>query len=248
MSDPSPPTQIYEMLYCLVTFAILLFLYWKTKVAQRRGILFSIFLICVFFTRFILEFIKRPQEDFEEQMLLNVGQLLSVPFVMVGIGILLYHLWQWGREKTENRNKAMAAAACGLIAMGVLVYVPMNAKTTEWARQLEEYTPSTGPLIEGKSPEEVKAFLQSREFESPEGNVVTFGRDGNIYVQGKRVAGPYSVQETSNAGNYYVAAPGVWQRTQYAYYLRYFSGGKSVLLNLKDKRGNYVEKQSAVQK
>ena len=83
-SLPSHPTQIYEIIYCLATFAILLYLYWKTKAAQKEGLLFGIFLICIFLTRFILEFIKENQVGFEEGMFLNMGQLLSIPFFLLG--------------------------------------------------------------------------------------------------------------------------------------------------------------------
>lgn len=50
--------------------------------------MFGFFLIVLFGTRFLIEFIKNPQEDFEVNMLLNMGQLLSIPFILTGIVIL----------------------------------------------------------------------------------------------------------------------------------------------------------------
>lgn len=52
----------------------------------------GIFLIVCFGSRFIIEFIKNPQVEFEEGMLLNMGQLLSIPFVLLGIGFVVYAL------------------------------------------------------------------------------------------------------------------------------------------------------------
>jgi len=83
-SQPSHPTQIYEMLYCLITFAVIMYMYWKTKAAQRTGLIFGVFLVGIFFTRFLLEFIKETQVSFEEGMMLNMGQLLSIPFFLAG--------------------------------------------------------------------------------------------------------------------------------------------------------------------
>ena len=85
---PCHPTQIYEMLYCLVTFAVCMWLYWKKEAWQKRGLIFGVFLIGIFFTRFLLEFIKNNQETFEADMLLNMGQLLSLPFVAWGIWLI----------------------------------------------------------------------------------------------------------------------------------------------------------------
>ena len=50
---------------------------------------FLFFIIC-FGSRFQIEFIKEPQVDFENDMLLNMGQILSMPFVLLGIGFLVY--------------------------------------------------------------------------------------------------------------------------------------------------------------
>ena len=82
------PTQIYEMLYCLVTFAVCFWMYWKTEARHRKGLIFGVFLEGIFLTRFLLEFIKNNQEAFEENMLFNMGQLLSVPFIIWGVYLI----------------------------------------------------------------------------------------------------------------------------------------------------------------
>lgn len=86
---PHHPTQIYEMLYCLVTFAVTWWMYWKKQAYRRIGLIFGVFLILIFGTRFLLEFIKLDQEAFESGMILNMGQWLSIPFIIWGIYLVI---------------------------------------------------------------------------------------------------------------------------------------------------------------
>ena len=87
---PCHPTQIYEMLYCLVAMAVTWPLYYKTDARRREGLLLGVFFLIVFVTRFCLEFIKNDQEAFEANMVLNMGQWLSVPFIIWGIYLILH--------------------------------------------------------------------------------------------------------------------------------------------------------------
>lgn len=82
------PTQIYEALCYIATFLFLLWLY-RRKAGQPMGRLFGWFLVCIFTARFFIEFLKEPQVMFEKTMLLNMGQLLSIPFVITGIWLIL---------------------------------------------------------------------------------------------------------------------------------------------------------------
>lgn len=91
-TQPCHPTQIYEMLYCLVGFVVTWLMYWKGKCYQYRGLIFGVFLEIIFVTRFILEFIKFDQEAFEANFFLNMGQILSIPFILWGIGLIIYAL------------------------------------------------------------------------------------------------------------------------------------------------------------
>ena len=85
------PTQIYEALCYLATFALLCWLYYRRDMARRRpGVLFGIGLIGVFLTRFFIEFIKTEQEAFEVGWALDMGQWLSIPFILLGI----YMIWR----------------------------------------------------------------------------------------------------------------------------------------------------------
>ena len=86
---PSHPTQIYEMLYSLVTFGVIWWMYWKKQAYKKRGLIFGVFLLGIFGTRFLLEFIKLNQESFEANMFFNMGQVLSIPFIVWGIWLVV---------------------------------------------------------------------------------------------------------------------------------------------------------------
>jgi len=87
---PKHPTQIYESLAYLITFGVLMWLYWKNLGKQKPGLLFGIFLVLVFGFRFFVEFVKEDQVAFEAGMKLNMGQWLSIPLVLGGIAILVW--------------------------------------------------------------------------------------------------------------------------------------------------------------
>jgi len=82
---PKHPTQIYEGLAYLFVFFILSWLYWRKNGGYYRGMLISIFTILVFTARFLIEFVKEVQVPFESAMNYNMGQLLSLPFIFLGI-------------------------------------------------------------------------------------------------------------------------------------------------------------------
>ena len=109
--DACHPTQLYEALCYIVVFVVLFVLYRYTKVAQRKGFIFGAALVGIFTPRFLIEFIKINQVAFEEGMTFNMGQWLSVPFIVIGAAIMI---WAWFRHKEEpaatkqsvpNKNK-----------------------------------------------------------------------------------------------------------------------------------------------
>lgn len=86
---PSHPTQLYEALCYLLLFGLLLYLYWRRNAEEREGLIFGIFLIGIFLSRFFIEFIKNDQVAFEASMTFNMGQWLSVPFVIAGVWLMV---------------------------------------------------------------------------------------------------------------------------------------------------------------
>lgn len=84
------PAQLYEAICYVVTFAILLWMYFKRNEGQKHpGLMFGIGVLGIFLTRPFVELVKVNQEAFEEGMLLNMGQLLSIPFIILAI----YMIW-----------------------------------------------------------------------------------------------------------------------------------------------------------
>ena len=85
---PKHPTQLYEALSYLAIFAACLWHYRRKKGNPRSGTIFGAWLIALWGVRLLIEFVKNDQVDFEAGMALNMGQLLSIPFILAGIAIL----------------------------------------------------------------------------------------------------------------------------------------------------------------
>lgn len=88
------PTQIYEALCYLAVFGLCMWLYWKRDAARRySGLIVGVFLTGIFLSRLIIERIKIVQEPWELKLIesvgLNMGQLLSIPFVLAGIWLII---------------------------------------------------------------------------------------------------------------------------------------------------------------
>lgn len=86
---PRHPTQLYEAFSYLLIALALFIIYNKTQISKTKGIMFGFFLIFLFSARFVIEFFKENQVGFENSMILNMGQLLSIPFVLSGV-LLIY--------------------------------------------------------------------------------------------------------------------------------------------------------------
>lgn len=103
---PMHPTQLYEAGAYVLIFLLLAHLYWRTRLAQeKRGVLFGLFLILLFAVRLVIESIKLPQEVWEQDMWLNMGQILSLPFIVAGVVIL----W-WGVRRPAEPYTNMPTA------------------------------------------------------------------------------------------------------------------------------------------
>lgn len=93
---PRHPGQLYEALAYLVLFFVMLYLYRTRSRKLPRGFFFGLCLTAIFTFRFFIEFVKENQEPFEENMMFNMGQWLSVPFIVTG----LYFMFGYGRKKS----------------------------------------------------------------------------------------------------------------------------------------------------
>ncbi len=98
---PRHPSQLYESISCLLLFLFVFWLYNRTREKTPQGRIFGSFLIILFTLRFFYEFLKVEQVDFEKGMALNMGQLLSIPFVLIGV----YVVWL-----AETKHKKEIAA------------------------------------------------------------------------------------------------------------------------------------------
>lgn len=91
-SAPSHPTQLYEAACYFALFGILMWMYWRKNAETRPGLIFGVFFIGIFLPRLLIEFVKNDQVAWEADMTLNMGQLLSIPFILCGIALVIYSL------------------------------------------------------------------------------------------------------------------------------------------------------------
>ena len=91
---PRHPAQLYEAISYFITFAIMIILYKKNRDRLKNGFFFGLVLVLIFTARFVIEFVKKDQVGFEDGMIFNMGQLLSLPYMVVGIGFIIYGLWR----------------------------------------------------------------------------------------------------------------------------------------------------------
>ncbi|TVQ03961.1 MAG: prolipoprotein diacylglyceryl transferase [Balneolaceae bacterium] len=96
---PRHPSMLYEALLCILVLVVLGWIYYKYEKNPPEGSLFGTFLVMLFTGRFLIEFTKETQANFLAGAALDMGQLLSIPFVLIGIWLLL---------KKVNWNKAGA--------------------------------------------------------------------------------------------------------------------------------------------
>jgi phosphatidylglycerol---prolipoprotein diacylglyceryl transferase len=86
---PRHPSQVYEAASYLFIFLLLLYIFYAYEKRLRDGFIFGVFLFLVFTARFFIEFLKQNQETFEDTMTLNMGQMLSIPFIVIGLALIV---------------------------------------------------------------------------------------------------------------------------------------------------------------
>lgn len=98
------PTQLYEAGCYFILFALLMWMYWRRNAQQRPWLLTGVFFIGIFLPRFLIEYLKNVQVDSEYEMIarygLNMGQMLSIPFILVGVALVA---WALTHKKVEMK-------------------------------------------------------------------------------------------------------------------------------------------------
>jgi prolipoprotein diacylglyceryl transferase len=95
---PRHPSQLYEALAYLFLFVVMIYIYKRGGKLVHRGFFFGLCLTAIFTFRFFVEFLKENQVSFEDGMTFNMGQWLSVPFVLIGV----YFMFVYGRKKQPD--------------------------------------------------------------------------------------------------------------------------------------------------
>jgi len=97
----SHPTQLYEAFSYLLIFAVLFTFYRRNYTKIRDGLIFGVFMIMLFTARFFIEFVKNDQVGFESGMTLNMGQWLSLPFILAGVAMII-----WTKKQPRYFNQS----------------------------------------------------------------------------------------------------------------------------------------------
>ncbi len=97
---PRHPAQLYEAISYFIIFLSVYFIYRKNIFKIGKGFYFGISILLIFIMRILIEFIKVDQVEFEHGMILNMGQLLSIPFVLLGLFFIIKSILEKGKIKT----------------------------------------------------------------------------------------------------------------------------------------------------
>lgn len=101
---PAHPTQLYEALAYFVLFGVLMWMYWKRNAEERPWLLTGVFFTWVFGARFLIEYVKNVQVQSEYEMIarygMNMGQVLSIPFIILGVFLIIWSMTHPRRKFT----------------------------------------------------------------------------------------------------------------------------------------------------
>lgn len=94
------PTQIFEAVFGIALFLLLFYIYNQYKAQTPEGRIFGLFVLLLFTFRFCIEYLKAPQVDFENGMPINMGQILSLPLIIIGLWVV----WRSYQLPTKVNN------------------------------------------------------------------------------------------------------------------------------------------------
>jgi prolipoprotein diacylglyceryltransferase len=103
---PRHPAQLYEAFSYLLIFGLMIYLYKTRRENLKNGFFFGLVITLIFVARFFIEFVKENQVGFEDGMKFNMGQLLSLPYLAVGIGFIIYGLIKTKRLNLVPNNRS----------------------------------------------------------------------------------------------------------------------------------------------
>ncbi len=89
---PRHPAQLYEAISYLIIFIIVYAIYKTQKIKSGKGFYFGLAITLIFIMRILIEFVKINQVEFENGMTLNMGQILSIPFIILGFFFIVKNL------------------------------------------------------------------------------------------------------------------------------------------------------------
>ena len=101
---PRHPAQLYEAISYFLIFIILIALYKTKRERLKNGFFFGLTLVLIFTARFFIEFIKERQVAFEENLKLDMGQILSIPYILIGIGFIIYGIQKTNRMLSTQQQ------------------------------------------------------------------------------------------------------------------------------------------------
>jgi phosphatidylglycerol:prolipoprotein diacylglycerol transferase len=145
------PAQLYEAISCILLFLLLLMIWMHYKQDLPEGRIFGYFMIILWSLRFVYEYLKEPQEAFELTIPLFMGQILSIPLVIIGIYFLIrsYRLLQpFMLDKV-----IVAAASVALVASGIMVWIVTSASSDAeksqwyWSTMYAVFIPATVVML-----------------------------------------------------------------------------------------------------
>jgi len=88
---PRHPTQLYEALSYIIIFIMLFSIYQRYFQKLKEGVLFGLYMLSTFGARFMIEFVKTKQASYESDLFLSTGQILSIPFMLLGIYMIVWY-------------------------------------------------------------------------------------------------------------------------------------------------------------
>ncbi|MCJ7935204.1 MAG: prolipoprotein diacylglyceryl transferase [Chryseobacterium sp.] len=98
---PRHPAQLYEAISYFIIFLLVYFIYKQNIFKIGKGFYFGISILLIFMMRILIEFIKEDQVGFEHGMSFNMGQILSIPFVLLGLFFIAKSILEKGKVKTS---------------------------------------------------------------------------------------------------------------------------------------------------